>query len=160
MCAIFVILAHHTSTELGWHKHFKYTCFFFFFGWWLWDAIWVHYNFLLFFACWALLMDIFTRFIKEYPSCNVRLWAFEKLEPFYVRRLRNCNTYTYKYYVEMVELLPGFNNMKTSSKGIHGRYCEFDCDVCSRSMVLGQFTIEHYQFLGLGDMWGSIYAMY
>jgi hypothetical protein len=58
-----------------------------------------------------------------------------------VQRLRECNTYAYKYYVEMVELLQGFNNMRMSSKGVHGKYCECDCDVCSSSMV-GQFTAQ------------------
>ncbi len=113
---------------------------------------------LLFYFIFCLLGIVvghFTWFIKDYPSCNVSLGAFEKLKPFHVRRLRKCNTYTYKYYAEMVELLQGFNNMKTSNKGIHGRYCECDCDVCSSSMVW-QFTIEQNQFLGSGDMWNSI----
>jgi hypothetical protein len=100
-------------------------------------------------------LDIFTKFIKEYPSCNVKLQAFKKLKPFYVWILRKCNTYAYKYDVEMVELLQGFNSMKTSNKGIHGKYCGCDCDVCSNSMV-GQFTTKQNQFLGLGDMWSSI----
>jgi hypothetical protein len=55
----------------------------------------------------------------------------------------------------MVELLQGFNNMTMSSKAIHGRYCECDCDVCSR-FIIGQCTIEWNQFLGLVDMWSSI----
>ncbi len=72
-----------------------------------------------------------------------------------MQRLRKCNTCACKCYVEIVELLQGFNNMKTSSKGIHGRYCECDCEVCSNSMVR-QFTTKQNQFLGLGDMWSSI----
>ncbi len=70
-------------------------------------------------------------------------------------RLRKCNMYTYQYYAEMVELLQGFNNMKTSNKRIHGRYCGCDYDVCSSSMV-GKFTTKQNHFLGLRDMWSSI----
>jgi hypothetical protein len=41
----------------------------------------------------------------------VGVCSFEKLKPFYVRRLKEWNNNACKYYVEMMELKNGFNNM-------------------------------------------------
>jgi len=55
-----------------------------------------------------------------------KIWDFKslkwisRLKSFFVWRLKEYNTYACKYHVEMVELLKGFNNMSTSSNGIHG----------------------------------------
>jgi hypothetical protein len=42
---------------------------------------------------------------------NVKLRAFEKFKPYYVRKLKEGNTYACKYHVQMVELQDGFNNI-------------------------------------------------
>ncbi len=65
-------------------------------------------------------------------SCRVKvgLQAFEKLKPYYVKRLKECNTCTCKYHTKMVELQHGFKNMQISSKGAPGRTSNCDCDIC------------------------------
>jgi hypothetical protein len=65
-------------------------------------------------------LDFYTWFLKECPNYQVGLRAFEKLKPYYVRRLKNWNICAYKYLVEMVELRHGFNNMQSTTKSIHG----------------------------------------
>ncbi len=60
-----------------------------------------------------LQLDFYTQFAKAHPNCIVGLRAFEKLKPYYVRRLKECNTCACKYHIEMVELHACFNNMRT-----------------------------------------------
>jgi hypothetical protein len=47
-----------------------------------------------------------------------------------MKRLKEQNTCSCKYHVEMVELMHGFNNKWFVAKGIHGRNCNYACDVC------------------------------
>lgn len=72
-----------------------------------------------------------------------------------MRRLKERNTCACKYHVEMVELRHGFNNMRTGSKGVHGRNCTCGCDICC-SNTPGECLADRVQFSGLTDMWSSI----
>lgn len=72
-----------------------------------------------------------------------------------MRRLKERNTCAYKYHVEMVELKHGFNNKQSTIKGIHGRNCNYDCDICQGSL-LGQCSADHCQFSRLIDLWTLI----
>ncbi len=58
-------------------------------------------------------------FMKTHGS-NVKLGTFEKFKPYYVRKLKEGNTYAYKYLVEMVELQDGFNKCKVKIRGFVG----------------------------------------
>jgi len=86
---------------------------------------------------------------------NVRLRVFEKFKPYYVQKLKEGNTYACKYDVDMVELQYGFNNMQGESKGIHGKHCTCECDVCCSSTV-GMCKAIRTTFQGLIDMWTSL----
>jgi hypothetical protein len=66
--------------------------------------------------------------------------------------LKEGNTYTCKYHVEMVELQDGFNNMQGENKGIHGKLCTYKCDVCCSS-TLCMCKATNTTFQGLIDMW-------
>jgi len=77
---------------------------------------------------------------------------------FYTRFMKvhvECNTCACKYHTEMVELKHGFNNMRTTSKGVHGRACNCSCDVCS-SEIPRHYIVERTQFSNLINMWSSI----
>jgi hypothetical protein len=86
---------------------------------------------------------------------NVRLKAFEKFKPYYVRKLKEGNTYACKYHVKMIELQDGFNNMQGESKGIHGKHCICEYDVCCSS-TLGMCKAISTTFQDLIDMWTSL----
>ncbi len=75
-------------------------------------------------------MDSYSWFMKANTSCQVGLWAFEGLKPYYVCQLKERNTCTCKYHVEVAKLKLGFNDMCSSSKGVQGQNCKCDCDVC------------------------------
>jgi len=42
--------------------------------------------------------------MKEHPSCQVGLQSFQKLKPFYLKRLKEWNICASKYHVEIIEL--------------------------------------------------------
>jgi hypothetical protein len=48
-------------------------------------------------------LDFYRYFVKAHGK-KVGLRAFEKLKPYYVRKLKERNTCSCKYHVEMVEL--------------------------------------------------------
>jgi hypothetical protein len=48
-------------------------------------------------------LDFYTCFINAHGK-KVGLKTFEKLKPYYVCKLKERNTCSYKYHVEMVEL--------------------------------------------------------
>ena len=58
----------------------------------------------------------------------------------------------------------GWNNMRTATKGIHGRHCSCDCEVCesppsAATTSLGQGGTCHAElthFTGLTDLWHSV----
>ncbi len=67
--------------------------------------------------------------MKANTSCQVGLRAFEGLKPDYVHQLKERNTCTYKYHVEVAKLKLRFDNMHIGSKGVHDQNCKCDCDV-------------------------------
>ena len=86
---------------------------------------------------------------------KVRLRAFEQLKPYYVRRLRERNTCACKQHVEILELLHGWNNMRSAAKGMHGVNCACTCNVCEGG-VHGVCAAHTSHFGGLTDMWMSV----
>jgi hypothetical protein len=52
------------------------------------------------------------QFMKEHPKCQVELRAFLKLKPYYVKILKDLNTYAFKHHTEMKKLKHGYNNMQ------------------------------------------------
>ncbi len=55
----------------------------------------------------------------------------------------------------MQELKVSFNNMHITTKGIHGKDCNYSCDVYS-SVILGQCIVNLCQLLGTTNMWTYI----
>ena len=109
-------------------------------------------------------LEFHTRFREANEESSVGLRAFELLKPFYVRRLKERNTCACKYHCEVAELRVGWNNMRTATKGIHGRHCECTCDVCAapehgHPAGEGQPSTcraDLAHFTGLTDMWHSV----
>jgi hypothetical protein len=97
--------------------------------------------------------------MKVHVKCKVGLQAFEKRKPYYVKKLKEHNTCACKYHTKMVELQDGFNNLRIASKGVHGRLCNCNYDICC-SKILGHCITKRVQFSKLIDMWTlSLYPM-
>jgi hypothetical protein len=93
--------------------------------------------------------------VKEREGCKVGLRAFEKLKLFYVKQVKERNTYAYKYHVEMAELKLGFNNMRMALRGVHGKHYECNCDMCTNANSV-LCMVEKCTFYGLIDFWTSV----
>lgn len=48
----------------------------------------------------------------------------------------------------------GFNNIHTSTKGIHGKECINTCDICN--IIQCECIVEECQFISLINTWTSI----
>lgn len=100
-----------------------------------------------------------TGLLPQVSGCSLEFQGwFEGLwdvEPFYVRRLKDWNTCACLQHVGMLELVGVMNNMRTSTKGLHGRGCVCNCDVCSNNFT-SHCATDCTIFVGLICMWASI----
>ena len=113
-------------------------------------------------------LEFHARFREVNEQRVVGLRAFELLKPFYVRRLTERNTCACRYHCEMAELTTGWNNMRSAAKGIHGRHCSCDCEVCISPATAESATVcqredqrdtchaNLTQLDGLTDMWHTV----
>ncbi len=58
--------------------------------------------------------------------------------------------------MEMAELKRGFNNMKMALQGVHGKHCDYSCDICTN--VGNVFCMEKKGTIlfGLTNFWTSV----
>lgn len=109
-------------------------------------------------------LEFHATFREANEERTVGLRAFELLKPFYVRRLRERNTCACRYHCELAELRVGWNNMRSATKGIHGRHCDCLCDVCLCPPTMEPTAVSRpsschadlSHFTGLTDMWHSV----
>lgn len=111
----------------------------------------------------VLQLDFYIRFRAKHEVCEVSLCLFEKFKPYYIRRLKERNTCACIYHCEMVGLRYGFNNMRTSTKGIHGSHCSCTCEICLAPVYLernqgphGSCCADLTHVTGLTDFWHSV----
>jgi hypothetical protein len=55
----------------------------------------------------------------------------------------------------MAELKLGFNNMKMALQGVHGKHCEYYCDICTNASSVF-CMVEKCTFYGLIYFWTSV----
>ena len=109
-------------------------------------------------------LEFHTRFREANEDKRVGLRAFELLKPYYVRRLKERNTCACLYHCEVAELRVGWNNMRTTNKGIHGRHCGCVCEVCVSPVTVQSSGVDRgstchadlCHFTGVTDMWHSV----
>lgn len=76
--------------------------------------------------------QLFLRFKESHPECRVKLRAFEKLKPWYVKTLKDQNTCCCVAHVEMDLMREGLNALRDSMRGLHARSgCTCPCEVCN-----------------------------
>jgi hypothetical protein len=65
--------------------------------------------------------------VEQTPNLQIRLSSFEKLKPWFVKRLNEFNSCCCSYHVQMVELKDGYNSMWT--RLFHQNYI-CPCKIC------------------------------
>jgi hypothetical protein len=68
----------------------------------------------------------FLKFHVMHPAITIGQRMFERLKPFFVRRMKDWNTCCYIYHVKIDELWTTFNNMR---KAIHGSDCTYSYQI-------------------------------
>jgi len=109
-------------------------------------------------------VDFFTRFKATHENVQIGLKSFVKLKPYFVKRLKDFNTYCCKYHQEMVKIKNGFNMRSTDVHhgDDHHPSCSCQCDsICTRpddnSLVQGIVTCQgiHHIFKRSMDLWSQ-----
>ncbi len=72
----------------------------------------------------------FTALKLRNPSIPMMFTKFHYLKPWFVKQLKESNTYYHKYHTKLNDLRLGFNAMKAMEKDVHNQYacsCEGVC---------------------------------
>lgn len=82
--------------------------------------------------------------------------SFEKLKPWFVRKLKDQNTCCCVYHIQLMYFKDAFNIMRSSAFGFHGKSCTCECNVCKSNVVNAEclVAVEH-SFSGITKLWES-----
>ena len=94
------------------------------------------------------------KFKDSHPQLQVGQRSFEKLKPWFVRKLKDRNTCCV-YHIQLMYFLNAFNIMCSKAFVFHGNSCTCECNVCNSSMVLGKCTTSEHTFKGITKLWES-----
>ena len=73
----------------------------------------------------------YNRFKESHPQLRLKLRAFEKLKPYFVKPCNERNVCCCRYHVEIDMLREGLNRIRDARKGFHFlQDCLCECEVC------------------------------
>ena len=72
----------------------------------------------------------FLSFKESHPDMNIHQRAFEKLKPYFVRKLQDWYTCCYITHVQISFLRDAVNSIRQGSHGLHGLNCTYKFDIC------------------------------
>ena len=78
-------------------------------------------------------VEFFLSFKESHPEVNIHQRAFEKLKPYFVRKLKDRYTCCCIAHVQMSFLRDVVNSIRQGSHGLHGLNCTCKCDICESS---------------------------
>ena len=108
--------------------------------------------------------DVQLEFYTAFKTKNVdlvrSLTSFDKLKPWWVKRLRMWNTCCCRYHQELTELMIALDIMRTDRQGIHS-HCQCDCVMLCGGLGctedLGSMCKAHLEvYERLTNLWTSI----
>ena len=85
-------------------------------------------------------IEYFLRFRETHPTVQIGQRSFEKLKPWFVRKLKDRNTCCCVYHIQMLFLKDAYNLMRSDVGGLHGRSCSCTCDICKSSVACGKLA--------------------
>lgn len=75
-------------------------------------------------------VEFFLAFKESHPQVQIRQRAFEKLKPYFLRKLQDRYTRCCIMHVQMSFLRDALNHSRQVAKGVHGKECACRCDIC------------------------------
>jgi hypothetical protein len=92
----------------------------------------------------------------------MNLTKFQRLKPWFVRRLKQWNTCTFQYHTKFNELRLSLNIMWVARKDIHGQcvcYCKNVCKPELNYVSSEHYCIAHQQpYNTLSSLWTSTFC--
>ena len=104
-------------------------------------------------------VDFYNSFKAAHADLKVSFVSFWKLRPFFVRRLRDFNSYCCRYHQEMIEITQAFNNMHAPK--FHLQDGAQTRDYAVQPYVACLLMVVHYQgwFVVKVSSFGSPYCV-
>lgn len=81
--------------------------------------------------------------------------SFEKLKPWFVRKLKDRNTCCCVYHIQMLFLKDAYNQLRSNATGFHGRSCSCACDICNKGVLSGRCAASEHTLSGITKLWES-----
>ena len=109
----------------------------------------------LLWTCLAWQTTFFLRFTEAHPECSVRQRAFERLKPWWVRKLKERNTCCCIYHVQMDFMKVALGLLRDKQRGVHSSSsCTCECSVC-KGEIPGACHAHEAIFKRITLMWES-----
>ena len=106
-------------------------------------------------------LEFYSAFKFAHLEVQVSFTNFQLLKPWFVTQLKDWNTCTCRYHIELHKILTRFNDMRTHGKGVHFN-CRCDCiGVCRHvdnfhSNVGSECETVEARYVGLSQVWKTI----
>lgn len=97
--------------------------------------------------------EYYLNFRETHPEVIIGQRSFEKLKPWFVRKLKDRNTCCCVYHIQLLFLKDAFNKMRSDAASFHGRSCSCACDTCKPSIVGGKCAASEHSFSGITKLW-------
>lgn len=98
-------------------------------------------------------VEFFLAFKQSHPEVQIGQRAFEKLKPYFVRKLRDRYTCCCITHVQMSFLRDALNHSRQVAKGVHGKECACRCDICGADETC---TAHTQTYSSLTRLWESV----
>lgn len=102
--------------------------------------------------------NFFHRIQEKHLHAKIKCIAFTLLKPWFVRHIKEWNTYYWCYHMDLVEFHIGLNNMHSKTRGLCAN-CDCRCVICCPLGVDQNFQeccAYQISFSRLTNLWTSI----
>lgn len=98
--------------------------------------------------------------MEAHPNVAIKMRAFEKLKPYFVRACNERNVCCCRYHVEIDMLREGFNKIRDARNGIHFlNDCTCDCEVCHFQIEDANCQAHLKTYAGTTLLWQDIVCL-
>ncbi len=96
--------------------------------------------------CFYLAIKFFTIFKLKHFEVQAMLSKFQHLKPWFIKRLKEWNTCTYRYHIEFNELKIVLDTMQAVGKDVHSCVCKCE-NICKHELNITSSELRYIAHL-------------
>ena len=117
-------------------------------------------EFTVFYLAFFFQTSFFQQFMEAHPECSIRQRAFERLKPWWVKKLKEWNTCCCIYHVEMDPMKAGLSTLRDKLRGFHtSTNCACNSVVCSDSEGGARCHAHDRIYKHITSMWELVFVL-